>query len=68
LIKFRWKDKSINKIIDHWPSQMIAKMKKENGKWVFDDLEYPNGRTAKWYIKNPKFSNDRHILYMPGEY
>ena len=47
---------------------MIAKMKKENDKWVFDDLEYPNGRTAKWYIKNPKFSNDRHILYMPGEY
>ncbi|MBR4886555.1 MAG: WG repeat-containing protein [Muribaculaceae bacterium] len=68
LIKFRWKDKSINKIIDHWPSQMIAKMKKENGKWVFDDLEYLNGRTAKWYIKNPKFSNDRHRLYMPGEY
>ena len=68
LIKFRWKDKSINKIIDHWPSQMIAKMKKENGKWVFDDLEYPNGRTAKWYNKNPKFSNDRHRLYMPGEY
>lgn len=53
-VKFKWVNKA-NGTRDYnsWPQQLIAVLIYEDGRWVFDDLRYANGKTAKEYLEDP---------------
>ena len=53
-VKFKWINKAKGtRDYSCWPQELVAELIYENGRWVFDDLRYSNGKTAKEYLEDP---------------